>query len=82
MQQRIVERIRGVIPDDDVIDSLITKGANMDYYRLYNGTNVYLLGLVTELSEKINALGATGQDEHEICGICVAVCPAGRKQGI
>lgn len=23
------------------------------------------------------SLAATGQDEHEICGICVAVCPAG-----
>jgi len=90
MQQRIVEQIRGVIPDDGwhiwgladlsgllherfagynygisigvklddaVIDSLITKGTNMDYYRLYNETNVYLLGLVTELAEKINSLG-------------------------
>jgi epoxyqueuosine reductase len=26
-------------------------------------------------------LAATGQNEHEICGICISVCPAGRKRG-
>ncbi len=25
------------------------------------------------------SLAATGQNEDEICGICIAVCPAGRK---
>jgi len=25
------------------------------------------------------SLAATGQDNDEICGICVAVCPAGRS---
>jgi epoxyqueuosine reductase QueG len=25
------------------------------------------------------SLSATGQNEDEICGICIAVCPAGRK---
>jgi epoxyqueuosine reductase QueG len=42
--------------DDAVIDSIIA-GTNMDYYRLYRETNVYLLGLETELSAKINELG-------------------------
>lgn len=42
--------------DDAIIDSIIT-GANMEYYRLYKETNVYLLGLVTGLAAKINALG-------------------------
>jgi epoxyqueuosine reductase len=27
-------------------------------------------------------LAATGQNDHEICGICISVCPAGRKQAI
>ncbi len=26
------------------------------------------------------SLAATGQDEHELCGICIAVCPEGRKK--
>ena len=42
--------------DDAIIDSIIT-GTNMEYYRLYKETNVYLLGLVTGLAAKINALG-------------------------
>ncbi|MCX6001843.1 MAG: 4Fe-4S binding protein [Chloroflexi bacterium] len=42
--------------DDAIIDSIIT-GTNMEYYRLYKETNVYLLGLVTNLAAKINALG-------------------------
>lgn len=25
------------------------------------------------------SLAATGENDHEICGICIAVCPAGRK---
>ena len=42
--------------DDTVIDSVI-KGTNMEYYRLYKETNIYLLGLVTDLAAKINAIG-------------------------
>ena len=42
--------------DDAIIDSIIT-GTNMEYYKLYKETNVYLLGLVTGLAAKINALG-------------------------
>ena len=42
--------------DDSIIDSIIT-GTNMTYYRLYKETNIYLLGLVTDLAAKINALG-------------------------
>jgi len=42
--------------DDAIIDSIIT-GTNMEYYRLYKETNVYLLSLVTDLAAKINALG-------------------------
>ena len=89
MQEKIVELIRRVIPDDGwhiwgladlsgllherfkgykygicigkrlddpVIDSIIT-GTNMEYYRLYKDTNIYLLGLVTDLAAKLNALG-------------------------
>jgi len=41
--------------DDSIIDSIIA-GTNMAYYRLYKETNVYLLGLVTDLAAKINAL--------------------------
>jgi len=89
MQEKIIELIRQVIPDDgqhvwgladlsgllnerftgynhgisigkrlddSVIDSIIT-GTNMEYYRLYKDTNIYLLGLVTDLAAKLNALG-------------------------
>ena len=42
--------------DDSVIDSIIT-GTNMEYYRLYKETNVYLLSLVTDLAAKITELG-------------------------
>ena len=42
--------------DDSIIDSIIT-GTNMGYYGLYKDTNIYLLGLVTDLAAKINALG-------------------------
>ena len=89
MQEKIIELIRQVIPDDgqhvwgladlsgllnerftgynhgisigkrlddSVIDSIIT-GTNMEYYRLYKDTNICLLGLVTDLAAKLNALG-------------------------
>lgn len=42
--------------DDSIIDSIIS-GTNMAYYRLYMETNNYLLGLVTDLAAKIDALG-------------------------
>jgi epoxyqueuosine reductase len=42
--------------DDRVIDSIIA-GPTMEYWKLYNETNIYLADLVTGIAEKINALG-------------------------